>query len=39
MSLSVEKGNDALLSYYEQKHGFTRVHEDGGDTVTMRRPL
>jgi ribosomal protein S18 acetylase RimI-like enzyme len=38
VSLSVEKGNDALLGYYE-KHGFRRVHEDGGDTVTMQREL
>jgi ribosomal protein S18 acetylase RimI-like enzyme len=39
LSLSVGRDNDALLSYYEQKHGFTRVHEDGGDSVTMRREL
>jgi ribosomal protein S18 acetylase RimI-like enzyme len=38
VSLSVEKGNDALLGFYE-KHGFTRVHEDGGDSVTMQRAL
>lgn len=38
MSLSVEAGNDVLLDFYE-KHGFERVHEDGGDTVTMRRAL
>jgi len=38
LSLSVERDNDALVSYYE-KHGFTRVHEDGADTVTMRREL
>ena len=36
LSLSVERGNEPLLAFYE-KHGFTRVHEDGGDTVTMRR--
>jgi ribosomal protein S18 acetylase RimI-like enzyme len=36
--LSVEKGNEPLLAFYE-KHGFVRVHEDGGDTVTMRREL
>jgi GNAT superfamily N-acetyltransferase len=38
LSLSVEKGNDPLLAFYE-KHGFVRVHEDGGDTVTLRRQL
>lgn len=38
VSLSVEAGNDALLSFYE-KHGFERVREDGGDSVTMRREL
>jgi ribosomal protein S18 acetylase RimI-like enzyme len=38
LSLSVEKGNEPLLAFYE-KHGFVRVHEDGGDTVTMRRDL
>jgi len=38
LSLSVEKGNEPLLVFYE-KHGFARVHEDGGDTVTMRREL
>jgi ribosomal protein S18 acetylase RimI-like enzyme len=38
LSLSVEKRNDALLAFYE-KHGFTRVHEDGGDSVTMRLEL
>ena len=38
LSLSVEKGNEPLLAFYE-KHGFARVHEDGGDTVTMRREL
>ena len=38
VSLSVEKGNDALLGFYE-KHGFARVHEDGSDSVTMRREL
>src|SRR5438309_2251107 len=36
LSLSVERGNAALLTFYE-KHGFERVHEDGGDSVTMRR--
>ena len=38
LSLSVERDNDALVSFYE-KHGFTPVHEDGGDSVTMRREL
>jgi ribosomal protein S18 acetylase RimI-like enzyme len=38
LSLSVERGNSALVSFYE-KHGFERVHEDGGDSVTMRREL
>jgi ribosomal protein S18 acetylase RimI-like enzyme len=38
LSLSVEHGNEALLGFYE-KHGFVRVREDGGDTVTMRRAL
>ncbi len=39
VSLAAERGNELLVSYYEQKHGFTRVHEDGGDSVTMRREL
>ena len=38
VSLSVEAGNDALLTFYE-RHGFERVHEDGGDSVTMLRRL
>lgn len=38
LSLSVERNNSALVSFYE-KHGFKRVHEDGGDSVTMRREL
>jgi ribosomal protein S18 acetylase RimI-like enzyme len=38
LSLSIEKGNEPLLAFYE-KHGFARVHEDGGDSVTMRREL
>jgi ribosomal protein S18 acetylase RimI-like enzyme len=37
VSLSVEAGNGALLSFYE-KHGFARV-ADSGDSVTMRREL
>jgi ribosomal protein S18 acetylase RimI-like enzyme len=38
LSLSVPADDDALLVFYE-KHGFARVHEDGGDSVTMRREL
>jgi ribosomal protein S18 acetylase RimI-like enzyme len=38
ISLSVPSDDEALLSFYE-KHGFARVHEDGGDSVTMRRGL
>ena len=38
LSLSVPTDDDALLSFYE-KHGFSRVHEDGGASVTMRREL
>jgi len=38
LSLSVEAGNDALCAFYE-RHGFERVSDDGGDTVTMRRVL
>jgi ribosomal protein S18 acetylase RimI-like enzyme len=38
LSLSVERGNPALLSFYEE-HGFVQV--DGGDeySLTMRREL
>ena len=39
VSLSVERDNDLLVSYYEQRHGFERIREDGGDTVIMRRAL
>jgi ribosomal protein S18 acetylase RimI-like enzyme len=39
VSLSAERDNAPLVSYYENKHGFERVHEDGGDSVTMRRGL
>ena len=39
VSLAAERDNQPLVSYYEQKHGFERVHEDGGDSVTMRRTL
>ncbi len=38
LSLSVARDNDVLVSFYE-KHGFGRVHEDGDDSVTMRREL
>jgi GNAT superfamily N-acetyltransferase len=38
LSLSVGRDDQGLLSFYE-KHGFARVHEDGGDSVTMRREL
>jgi ribosomal protein S18 acetylase RimI-like enzyme len=38
LSLSVERNNDVLISFYE-KHGFERVAEDGGDSVTMLREL
>ncbi len=38
LSLSVARDNQALVSFYE-KHGFARVHEDGDDSVTMRRAL
>ncbi len=38
LSLSVPADDEALLQFYE-KHDFARVHEDGGDSVTMRREL
>jgi len=38
LSLSIERDNEALLAFY-RKHGFAAVHEDGGDSVTMRREL
>src|SRR5262249_3181962 len=38
LSLRVARDNHALVSFYE-KHGFGRVHEDGEDSVTMRRDL
>lgn len=38
VSLSVERDDDALVSFYE-KHGFVRVTEDGGDRVAMSRQL
>jgi ribosomal protein S18 acetylase RimI-like enzyme len=40
VSLSVARDNEALVSYYGQKHGFERVREEnGGDSITMRRAL
>ncbi len=39
VSLAAERGNEPLVSYYEKKHGFTRAHEDGEESVTMRREL
>jgi ribosomal protein S18 acetylase RimI-like enzyme len=39
VSLSAELDNDELVSYYENRHGFTRVAENDGDSVTMRRAL
>ena len=39
VSLSAERDNEPLVSYYERKHAFERVREDGGDSVTMRRAL
>ena len=39
VSLAVERDNELLVSYYEQKHGFTRVGEDAADSITMRREL
>jgi ribosomal protein S18 acetylase RimI-like enzyme len=38
LSLSVPSEDATLVSFYE-KHGFAAVHEDGGDSVTMRRSL
>jgi GNAT superfamily N-acetyltransferase len=38
LSLSVARDDEALLSFYE-KHGFSRMHEDGADSVTMLREL
>ncbi len=39
VSLAVERHNDSLVSYYEQKHGFARARENGEESVTMRREL
>jgi ribosomal protein S18 acetylase RimI-like enzyme len=38
LSLSVPSEDAALVAFYG-KHGFAVVHEDGGDSVTMRRGL
>ena len=38
ISLSVERGNEGLMRFYE-KHGFELVAEEGGDSVTLRRDL
>jgi ribosomal protein S18 acetylase RimI-like enzyme len=39
VSLAAERDNQPLVSYYEQRHGFERVREDGEGSVTMRRGL
>jgi ribosomal protein S18 acetylase RimI-like enzyme len=39
VSLAAERDNAPLVSYYEHRHGFERVNEDGSDSVTMRRAL
>jgi len=39
VSLAAERGNEPLVSYYEQKHGFARAREDDAESVTMRREL
>ena len=39
VSLAAERDNQPLVSYYEQRHGFERVREDGEASVTMRREL
>jgi GNAT superfamily N-acetyltransferase len=38
LSLSVPRDDEALGAFYE-KHGFERVHEDGGASLTMQRVL
>jgi ribosomal protein S18 acetylase RimI-like enzyme len=38
LSLSVERGNPALLSFYEQ-HGFVPIGEGDEQSITMRREL
>jgi ribosomal protein S18 acetylase RimI-like enzyme len=38
LSLSVPGEDSALVKFYE-KHGFVRVREDGGDSITMQRGL
>jgi ribosomal protein S18 acetylase RimI-like enzyme len=39
LSLAAEPENEELVSYYENRHGFQRVAQNDGDTVTMRREL
>jgi ribosomal protein S18 acetylase RimI-like enzyme len=39
LSLAAELDNEELVSYYENRHGFERVAENDGDSVTMRREL
>ena len=39
VSLAAELDNPDLVSYYENRHDFTRVGENDGDSVTMRREL
>jgi len=38
ISLSIERDNEPLLAFYE-RHGFAKVAEHHGDTVTLLRPL
>ena len=38
LSLSVERGNAALVAFYEE-HGFARVGGADDDSLTMRREL
>jgi GNAT superfamily N-acetyltransferase len=38
LSLSVPSEDSSLVTFYE-KHGFARVREDGGDSITMQRAV
>jgi ribosomal protein S18 acetylase RimI-like enzyme len=38
VSLSAERDNEPLVRYYEHKHGFERVREDGGDSGERSDP-
>jgi ribosomal protein S18 acetylase RimI-like enzyme len=38
ISLSAERGNEELLAFYE-RHGFEKVAENHGDTLTLLRQL